>query len=143
MFVGCLSSFSPSVSASKCLQWEKNSIQKDSEVFVPLCLPAMYIDQGLAMLQAIGVRLARHIFLTGAIGAEEVKAIVQGVRKSFEIFQGFVPGETALKGMLLGDHQELWLAIFRVPGEVQPEILGIYGTMDAGPRHNIGDDPRM
>lgn len=103
----------------------------------------MYIDQGLAMLQAIGVRLARHIFLTGAIGAEEVKAIVQGVRKSFEIFQGFVPGETALKGMLLGDHQELWLAIFRVPGEVQPEILGIYGTMDAGPRHNIGDDPRM
>lgn len=55
----------------------------------------MYIDQGLAMLQAIGVRLARHIFLTGAIGAEEVKAIVQGVWKSFEIFQGFVPGETA------------------------------------------------
>jgi hypothetical protein len=39
--------------------------------------------------------------------------------------------------MLLGDHQELWLAIFRVPGEVQPEILGIYGTMDAGPRHNM------
>ena len=62
----------------------------------------MYIDQGLAMLQAIGVRLARHIFLTGAIRAEEVKAIVQGVWKSFEIFQGFAPGETQKKGMIFG-----------------------------------------
>ena len=67
-------------------------------MFVPLCLPAMYVDQGLAILQAVGVCLAFHIFLTGAIGAEEVKAIVQGVWKSFEILQGFVPGEMAKGG---------------------------------------------
>lgn len=102
MFVGFIQFFPICLRIKMSAMGKKYSIQKDSKVFVPLCLPAMYIDQGLAMLQAIGVRLARHIFLTRAIGAEEVKAIVQGVWKSFEIFQGFAPGETALQGMIFG-----------------------------------------